>query len=307
MSDYPIHPYLADLPIFDDEVEAIAESIREVGLLHPLTLDTESQIIGGRHRLAACERAGVEPTFETHEGDALAFILHDNATRKHQTTGQRAAENALALNSAGKRKAGRWSYGDVISQGYEISSNERNYASKCGVILDYLGLDALLSVARGDQTLNEVSASAEEARDAEQNRLDAERRDAEAEGEAQKFVTENAPDLAARVDGSDLETYREAEAIWQQRNREEAARIKAEKEREAKEKRERESALTHTYTRIATFLQIAATYGANDDPASIMADYSKRRLDPPQLERWFAPKELANARRFVDALIEWSS
>ena len=47
----------------------------------------------GRHRLAACVRAGVEPQFTTWEGadgTELDFVLGENLYRRHLTAGQRA-------------------------------------------------------------------------------------------------------------------------------------------------------------------------------------------------------------------------
>ncbi|MCL2611982.1 MAG: hypothetical protein FWD95_01980 [Nocardioidaceae bacterium] len=212
------HPYLADLPVFDAEVDAIAESVAEVGLLHPVTLDAEGRVIGGRHRLAACAKAGVEPTFETYDGDPLAFILHDNAARKHQTTGQRAAEVGLALESAGKRQNRRWAYGEAKEN---LSDLKDSRLSQCGLILDHLGRSALIEVANGDRTLNDAYTAAERARDdAEQ----AERKAAiekAAEDDAREFVTAKDPELAAKVGGDVIGTYREAMAIWEQRNAEE--------------------------------------------------------------------------------------
>lgn len=226
-----IHPYLADLPIFDAEVESIAESIAEVGLLHPITLDVDGNLIGGRHRIAACEKAGVEPTFETHEGDPLAFMLHDNATRKHQSTGQRAAENALSLSSAGQRGDGKWKYGRVANDEGLHRSDMKKALAQCGLILDHLGRDVLVGVALGNLTINDAYERANAARQAEDDKLAAQAREKQAEADAQAEIEAKDPDLASRVGKGDIQTYREALAIWKQRNAEAAAeerRLKAE-------------------------------------------------------------------------------
>ena len=159
------HPYLADLPIFEAEVEAIAESIAEVGLIHPITLDAEGQVIGGRHRLAACEKAGVEPTFETYDGDPLAFMAHDNAARKHQTPGQIAAEQALVLANAGRRDGGRWVGWSKLATDVASSAGERKARERCGLIFDYLGRDALIAIANGDRVLHDAHEEAKAIRD----------------------------------------------------------------------------------------------------------------------------------------------
>lgn len=143
-----IHPYIADLPIFQDRVDAMVESIAEIGLLHPISLDAEGRVIGGRHRLAACAKAGVEPQFETWGGDPLAFMLSDNDDRKHQTVGQLAAEKAITLAKAGRRENGRWKYGTskILKNSKSESSSSGEMLSRAGMILDVLGEEVLQSV-----------------------------------------------------------------------------------------------------------------------------------------------------------------
>lgn len=42
------------------DMEALAESIREHGLLHPIVVDSEYNLIAGCRRLLACERIGLK-------------------------------------------------------------------------------------------------------------------------------------------------------------------------------------------------------------------------------------------------------
>ena len=258
MSVIIIHPYLADLPIFDAEVDAIAESISEVGLLHPVTLDTEGQVIGGRHRLAACAKAKVDPTFETHEGDPLAFMAHDNAARKHQTTGQRAAESALLLCAAGLRDGGRWDgargRGLIRPDDGTNQKTWNNLHAQAGTILDHLGRGALVSVAAGDALIADTYEKACRARDAEQQRKEREAAEAKEEADAETFVKDRAPDLAKRVDGSDLMSYREALDLWERRNREEAGRIAKAEAAERRKERERLDGIKRDANRVLNFL-----------------------------------------------------
>ena len=51
----------------EEELAELAEDIRENGLIHPIMLDTDGQVIDGRNRLAACKLAKVEPRFEKPE------------------------------------------------------------------------------------------------------------------------------------------------------------------------------------------------------------------------------------------------
>ena len=40
------------------DVKALAESIEDIGLLHPITVDEENRLLAGARRLAACKRLG---------------------------------------------------------------------------------------------------------------------------------------------------------------------------------------------------------------------------------------------------------
>lgn len=93
----PVHPIAALFPMMpDDELAALAEDIKTNGLRQPLVLDPDGQLLDGRNRLAACEAAGVEPRFETYDGDPIAFIWSLNDRRRHMNKGQRAMVAAMA-------------------------------------------------------------------------------------------------------------------------------------------------------------------------------------------------------------------
>ncbi|MFJ4676862.1 ParB/RepB/Spo0J family partition protein [Kitasatospora sp. NPDC088783] len=81
----------------DEELQALAESITEHGLQHPIVLDANGRLLDGRNRLAACELAGVKPDFTTYEGkDANAYAFLVNARRRNLTKGQLAMIAAKA-------------------------------------------------------------------------------------------------------------------------------------------------------------------------------------------------------------------
>lgn len=238
-----IHPYIEDLPIFEDKVDEIAESIDEVGLLHPITLDSDGQVIGGRHRLTACEVAGIDPTFEVWEGDPLAFMLHDNDARKHQTTGQLAAEKALTLGRAGFRNDGRWKRGTTgYLQNVNSGSDFGPRMSEAGVILDYLGEEPLRQVASGKlqfhDALDEARREKERQENAERRKIEA----AKAEEEREAYATEyfaNHPAAREWLDSKPegvFETARAAFAAYQEHDRE-ARAIEEARRREEEEAR----------------------------------------------------------------------
>jgi len=76
----------------EPEMHALVLSIKERGLEHPILLAADGTLMDGRNRLAACERAGVEPTFTTYDGtaDPRAVIISLNVQRRHVSQGQRA-------------------------------------------------------------------------------------------------------------------------------------------------------------------------------------------------------------------------
>jgi ParB-like nuclease domain len=87
-----VHPVADLFPMLpDDELKDLAADITERGLLQPIVLDTEGRILDGRNRYAACQLAGIEPTFTTYDGDdPEGYALAVNIARREMTKGQKA-------------------------------------------------------------------------------------------------------------------------------------------------------------------------------------------------------------------------
>lgn len=87
-----VHPAAAVFPMIEgDEFDALVTSIGEHGLEEPIWLSKTGQLLDGRNRLAACEKAGVTPKFRVYRKDDLVdFILRLNVHRRHLSAGQRA-------------------------------------------------------------------------------------------------------------------------------------------------------------------------------------------------------------------------
>lgn len=85
MSAADAHPIAALFPMLpDDELDALAADIAANGLIHPVVIDSDNLILDGRNRLAACMRAGIDPTFEKYDGDDPAgFVVSLNIARRH--------------------------------------------------------------------------------------------------------------------------------------------------------------------------------------------------------------------------------
>jgi hypothetical protein len=158
----------------DDELDQLAESIREVGLLHPVVVDGAGLVVDGRNRLAACERAGVAPVTELYGGDDVAgYVIASNVTRRNMSTGARAMATALVLEADGRRKKndngeGYWARGSVLI--VNINNKDDNAFAqalkRCGIILDWTP-DAAGEVVRGDVALDAAYKAADELRTSE--------------------------------------------------------------------------------------------------------------------------------------------
>jgi len=107
-----VHPVADLFPMLSDqELQGLANSIKEHGLIHPC-IKQGDVLLDGRNRLKACKLAGVEPRWTEYDGDSpTMFIATVNLERRHLDTGQKAVV-ALELRphfeaEAKKRQATR--------------------------------------------------------------------------------------------------------------------------------------------------------------------------------------------------------
>jgi len=81
----------------DEELDELADDIKQNGLLNPIIVDQEGILIDGRNRFEACKRAGIEPQTEILNGtDPVAYILSQNVKRRQLNKGQQAMAIAFA-------------------------------------------------------------------------------------------------------------------------------------------------------------------------------------------------------------------
>jgi ParB-like chromosome segregation protein Spo0J len=94
-----VHPFADEFPyLTEDETLELAQDIHTNGLLHPVVL-FENEILDGRNRLRALGRTDITsvPVEEYTGTDPVGYIVSLNLTRRHLTTGQRAALAVVAL------------------------------------------------------------------------------------------------------------------------------------------------------------------------------------------------------------------
>ncbi|MFE0055312.1 ParB/RepB/Spo0J family partition protein [Streptomyces sp. NPDC059003] len=154
------HPTILLFPeLEEDDLKALADNIKEHGLLHPVVLDAGGRVIDGRNRLKACEIAGIAPSYTTHEGDPDSYALSANIHRRNLTKGQMAmiTAKACSLSEQGERSPGEQS-SRSLSERLGISLGT---VGKANVVLQHAPdlVDPVISGATG---LNEAYAIAQE-------------------------------------------------------------------------------------------------------------------------------------------------
>jgi len=114
-SSLQTHELANQLPdITEEEKRQLAESIKELGLLEPITL-LGGKILDGKTRYGVCKELGYNLSpddFEEFEKcypgqDPELFVIAKNIRRRHLGVGQRSAIAFELYNRMEKRKAGR--------------------------------------------------------------------------------------------------------------------------------------------------------------------------------------------------------
>jgi ParB-like chromosome segregation protein Spo0J len=103
-----VHP-LAELfpPLPEREMAELTAHIRALGLLEPIAR-LKGAVLDGRHRLRACQLAGVRPRFKDlpPKTDAVKYIIGKNLLRRHLSTAQRSmlAAQLATYDHGGNRR-----------------------------------------------------------------------------------------------------------------------------------------------------------------------------------------------------------
>lgn len=118
-----VHPLAELFPMLDgDELADLAADISVNGLLHPVIIDADGVLIDGRNRLAACEIAQVEPSWELLNGhDAAAVIVSANLARRNLSKGQQAVALAMIYPEPGKGGRGNKAKKSLETEGFSAA------------------------------------------------------------------------------------------------------------------------------------------------------------------------------------------
>lgn len=245
------HPYADEFPMASqDELDELAASIATVGLIHPVVLTPQGLVLDGRNRLAACEKAGVEPTFETRDGDDddyKEFVIGANTTgRRESMTVQIAAASVALVLGHEKRINGHWERG-AVAVGRSSDTDAHTMAKalrQAGLVLDELGPAHLREVRDGEASLNAKYEQARRQKDdreqAEARKVEAERQADQREQRAKEFF-DGDPDAQAWLETKPAGTFgnmRAAFAAIQEEREEIRQAEQARREAEEAERRE---------------------------------------------------------------------
>jgi ParB-like chromosome segregation protein Spo0J len=273
-----VHPVASLFPMMsDEELDDLAEDIRQNGQADPIVRDSHDQLIDGRNRLEACRRVEVSPDIRRVDlEDPVAYILSKNVSRRHLTKGQQAMSVARAVRfqiETSRRGtvleySAAWGlHKSRVSQAFTILEYAPEYADAV------LFRGVPLSEALGKAQARKAAAQSDEAR------LEA--------------LKVEAPDLAELVVDERLTLAEAGEALGERR------RKAAERE---KEERERRQTTTNLVVQALTLL----------DPGQLSAEQRaaalRDRLDPALLQHAgvlgsLSTDRLLACRAVLDALI----
>jgi len=236
------HPIAAMFPMLSqDDLSDLAEDIKVRGLLYPIVLNKEGQILDGRNRLKACEIAGVEPTFSTYEGnDPTGYIFATNINRRHLTKGQQAMILVKAENSSVSDAYRRTKYctRSSMAQQNSISATRLKIAQ---LVLDHAP-EFVDTVISGMVSLDAAYRTAKERKDAAEDR-----------SQRIEALKRHFGDMAARVEAEEM-TFEEALAEAAERQHQEAL--------DAEERKRQQKDISTSLARSIQWLAVSLKYPA---------------------------------------------
>lgn len=128
IDDFPNHPYKVKL---DDDMDQLVQSVKERGVLTPITLRTKEdgryEIVSGHRRKKACELAGLETVRaeikDLTRDEAIILMVESNYQRSSILPSEKAFAYKMRLEAM-KRHAGRPSKENVSPVGTNLRSDE---------------------------------------------------------------------------------------------------------------------------------------------------------------------------------------
>jgi len=210
--DLDAHPAADVWPMLAaDELDALAESIRTVGQLHPLVVwrdsDAKWWLLDGRCRREAMRMIdGIEPDVLVYEGDDPAmYVLGANEHRRHATPSQRAMAQALTVTrKVGGDHSANLQNGETTSAlAAERAGTSTRLIDACRYVRDHAPelVDAVLAgtikASAAEAEARRIVRAREQEAEAAKKRIEA--------AMSPEDIRQQAPDLAEKLADEDAE------------------------------------------------------------------------------------------------------
>lgn len=159
-TDLAIHPAIATLPALatdSPEMSGLVDSVRTHGILAPLLIDGDDQVIDGRHRLKAAKLAGLTtvPCRVVDSTEANSLALESLMARRHYTKGalaymalplfEQASEEGKKRGALGRSKKGVDSVGTLsaerLAERLGVSTDLFRQAQKVAKLVERAAID----------------------------------------------------------------------------------------------------------------------------------------------------------------------
>ena len=156
-----VHPAAELFPMMEAaEFQELVDDIRVNGLRTPILRDRDGLVLDGRHRMLACPLAGVEPRFETWDGQGSPWevVVSLNLRRRHLNESQRALLAAQIKERMAEEAGANWHYQELIENTGRLFNISPRSIKRAAKVLRSGDQKLFLLIQSGEMT---VSAAAE--------------------------------------------------------------------------------------------------------------------------------------------------
>jgi chromosome segregation ATPase len=154
------HPYSEIFPLIEGAaLDELAADIKANGLREKIWL-YEGEILDGRNRFIACQRAKIDPKYRKYTGNnPLAFVISLNVQRRHLTESQRAMAAArIATLQHGHHKSDASIEASSQTEAAESLSVGRSSVQRARKVIEGGSKALQRAVEQGDVTVSKAAA-----------------------------------------------------------------------------------------------------------------------------------------------------
>lgn len=156
------HPISEVFPMLNEtELLELAEDIKANGLREPIWL-YDKQVLDGRNRFLACQRAKIKPRFRNYDGpDPIGFVVSLNIHRRHLSDAQKGYAAAKIANlRKGQKKADAPTGASALTQSEAakaVGTSRRN-VQRASKLLENGSPELNAAVERGEVSMAKAAS-----------------------------------------------------------------------------------------------------------------------------------------------------